>query len=515
MLRKIAIFILVLTLLALPSGNVHASDAVVGTGTAVSCSEAAFDSALNSVQTTGGGIITFNCGGAATITFTGQKTITSDVIIQGGNQITLSGGNATRLFFVSSSPAYLSLQNIILTKGFSAGGDGGAIYNQGTLDLDGVTLLDNKVDTLHSGGAIINYGPLTIDNSLFELNQGGNGGALFLRFPAGYAVISNSTFRDNNTISVTEGWGGAILLWDGAAVTLHASRLEGNQGRYGGAIHNAFANSSITIDQNSVLQGNSASEQGGGIYTGGPSTLYNTTFILNTAYHGGGISNTNLLQGFGLTFSQNSADFFGGAIYNSGNLYIAGSTFLQNSASRGGAIQNADYAFISSSTLSGNSATDAAGALQNAGSLDLLNTTFFGNSAPLGATFAIYSQPINLKNVLIGRSSGTLYANCYFVMGVMTSLGFNITDDASCGLAGSGDQVVSDVKLSPLANNGGPTLTHLPRPGSPAIDNGTGIGAPSVDQRGLPRLVGLAVDIGAVEVQPNDWKYIFLPLLKR
>jgi predicted outer membrane repeat protein len=440
------------------------------------------------------------------------------VIIQGGNQITLSGGNATRLFFVSSSPAYLRLENIILTKGFSSTEDGGAIYNLGTLELTGVTLLDNKVDTLHSGGAIINYGPLTINNSLFELNQGGNGGALFLRFPNGYAVISNSTFRGNNTTSETEGWGGAILLWDGAAVTLHASRLEGNQAVSGGAINNRFANSSITIDQNSVLQGNSATDSGGAIYTLGSSTLNNSTFTLNTAYDGGGIYNggsSGILQGFGLTFSQNSAGFFGGAIDNFADLFISGSTFVQNSASHGGVIGNSDNAFISSSTLSGNSAVLTGGALHNTGTLTLLNSTFFGNSAPLGATFALYSNPISSKNVLIGRNSGSSYVNCYLVLGSVNSLGFNIADDASCGLAGSGDQVVTDLKLSPLANFGGQTLTHLPRPGSPAIDNGTGIGAPSIDQRGLPRLAGLAVDVGAVEVQPNDWKFIFLPLVKR
>jgi hypothetical protein len=53
-----------------------------------------------------------------------------------------------------------------------------------------------------------------------------------------------------------------------------------------------------------------------------------------------------------------------------------------------------------------------------------------------------------------------------------------------------------------LANNGGPTLTHLPPAGSAAIDNGSGVGAPAIDQRGFPRPAGGAVDVGAVEVQP-------------
>jgi len=52
--------------------------------------------------------------------------------------------------------------------------------------------------------------------------------------------------------------------------------------------------------------------------------------------------------------------------------------------------------------------------------------------------------------------------------------------------------------LAPLGNYGGPTQTMPPLHGSPAID----LGAPSAfatDQRGYPRLAGLATDIGAVE----------------
>jgi hypothetical protein len=38
--------------------------------------------------------------------------------------------------------------------------------------------------------------------------------------------------------------------------------------------------------------------------------------------------------------------------------------------------------------------------------------------------------------------------------------------------------------------------------GSPAIDAGDNTGAPATDQRGFPRIVGGAIDIGAFEVQP-------------
>ena len=59
--------------------------------------------------------------------------------------------------------------------------------------------------------------------------------------------------------------------------------------------------------------------------------------------------------------------------------------------------------------------------------------------------------------------------------------------------------------LAPLGNYGGPTQTMPPLPGSPAIDAGSNDATNNfaTDQRGLPRLVGPQVDIGAVEFQAS------------
>ena len=83
---------------------------VVGSGTSGSCTESALNAALS-----GGGSVTFNCGGSHTITFTSQKTITANTVIDGGGVITFSGGNSTRLFSVENG-ASLTLQNVVLTK---------------------------------------------------------------------------------------------------------------------------------------------------------------------------------------------------------------------------------------------------------------------------------------------------------------------------------------------------------------------------------------------------------------
>lgn len=54
-----------------------------------------------------------------------------------------------------------------------------------------------------------------------------------------------------------------------------------------------------------------------------------------------------------------------------------------------------------------------------------------------------------------------------------------------------------------LADNGGPTLTHALVPGSLALDRITA-GFPDTDQRGVPRPQGVAADIGAFELTPQQ-----------
>ncbi len=82
--------------------------------------------------------------------------------------------------------------------------------------------------------------------------------------------------------------------------------------------------------------------------------------------------------------------------------------------------------------------------------------------------------------------------------------GYNIVGDTTClQMMQAGDMIGFDPELAPLANNGGPTLTHALFPQSPAIE--AGICAESedgnvihIDQRGQPRQ-GCSCDIGAYE----------------
>ena len=192
--------------LAWGAAGARAANAVVGNGTAASCTEAAFDSALATAQT-GGGTITFNCGPAvATIPFSVFKTvILGNVTIDGGDRIILNANNTDRHFFVGSGVTFV-LRAITLRDGSSLVG-GGAIEASGAdVILEDVALINNYATV--SGGAIYCFdGTLTITGSWLEHNAAATGGAIY---NDGCDVgIVGATFIDNEALD-TFGRGGAI-----------------------------------------------------------------------------------------------------------------------------------------------------------------------------------------------------------------------------------------------------------------------------------------------------------------
>ena len=106
----------------LPVAVVAADDVVVRV-----CDELSFNAALASVQGSGGGTITFDCGGPVTIPFSGEKTITSDVTIIGDGSVTFDGQDSTRMFGVNPG-ATLELVGLTLENGNAINGGRSATW---------------------------------------------------------------------------------------------------------------------------------------------------------------------------------------------------------------------------------------------------------------------------------------------------------------------------------------------------------------------------------------------------
>jgi hypothetical protein len=188
-------------------------------------------------------------------------------------------------------------------------------------------------------------------------------------------------------------------------------------------------------------------------------------------------------------------------------------TLTKGNADWGSAI-DAYYLVLKNSTVHGNSGTGAA--IYASESLDLINSTVSGNTtarhavqygrlaqvlidnstiafnAP-GAGIGPWSTPfaelrVTLRNSIISNNA----QNCSNYYNLVYE-GKNIVNDWSCA-----DVAItpSDPLLLPLANNGGPSLTHAIPFNSPAFNNGVNCSV-DVDQRYVKR--DAKCDVGAFE----------------
>ncbi len=249
--------------------------------------------------------------------------------------------------------------------------------------------------------------------------------------------------------------------------------LNGN----GGGIY-AEQNTTLKLDSVAV-QNNIAATEGGGIYTKGSSATLTDVTIQNN-----GDAGTNR----------------GGGIFNAGQATsLERVTISGNQANSGGGITNeGEVMSLQNVTISGNSATSNGGAIENVvdgalvpGSLTIVNSTLSGNTAASGnGIYQDATSSLDIQNSILNDGGSNISG------GIVNSLGNNIDSDGSAGLAGPGDQVGNPM-LDVLADNGGFTQTHALLSGSIAINAGSSIGAPLIDQRGQIRIG--SVDIGAYE----------------
>jgi hypothetical protein len=258
-----------LTLAPAPASAAPAAGAVVGHGTAASCTAKAFRRAVAR-----GGLVRFDCGpDPVTIRVdrpAAVRTASRKVVIDGGGLVTLDGGGRQRILYVNAcDPANgittshcqdqatpnVVLRGLTFTRGSSAaypGEGGGAIFQRGgRLRVEDSTFTRNRCDRTGPdvGGAAIRVldqyrdRPVRVSGSTFLRNRCSNGAGLS-SIGVSWSVRS-SVFRDNRAVgrganparSGTPGGGsGAGMYFDGDAFTVSLDDVDmtGNVAREGG-----------------------------------------------------------------------------------------------------------------------------------------------------------------------------------------------------------------------------------------------------------------------------------------
>ena len=373
-----------------------------------------------------------------------------------------------------------------------------AIANDG----DAINFTVTGSITLTSSGLVIDKNVTISGPGANQLAIDGNqGDFVFGVDPDKTAVIAGLTIRN-----------GQIGIGNIGALTISNCVVTGNS--FGGLSNVAngqiSTNATLTI-ANSIVSNNSGPGVTNGAFMGSATvTILNSTLTGNS----GGISTSGFEGGTNVTVSNstisgNSADLGGGIYSHWSPVTIVNSTLSGNSAgtSGGGIYAEGPLLEISNSTISGNSAGTSGGAIFNntSGYVRIDNSTLTGNSAGSGG--GIYTvNGVDLSNTIL--NAGVSGENIFNNGGVITSYGYNLSSDDGGGfLNGPGDQISTDPMLGPLQNNGGPTLTHVLSPHSPAVNAGdpSFTPPPSYDQRGSPfvRVFSGRIDIGSVEAQPR------------
>lgn len=490
-----------------------------------------------------GDVITFQAGLTGNIALTnGTITIKHPLTITGPGAANLTvtggGGKGGRVFYVySDGGGKVSMSGLTITGGLIGNGGagkrpnpkhhlahasgnlphapngggiyacGGGIFSNGVdLDLDSVTVTGNTANRgggicfvgnsvtlnltnstvstnstlLGDGGGLYfggdSYCNANVGNTTFSGNYGYRSGGAVATENSGGLTITGSTFTNNSAFTQ----GGAVFVDDlHQASTISGSTFTTNASTAGGAI-SLYVDYNVrhTVDS-SVISGNFAYNQGGGVYLFG--------------YANGPVSITRD------EISANFANRFGGGVFIPAGCY-----------------QGCD---IKNTTVSGNAAAYASGvAIASSGGynpVNVVNSTIAFNTGklPYASGLYAYDGTVNLRNTIVANNVATgAGAFAADLGGPATGItaAFSLVQGTHATTAldtsAGGNLLGVDPMLGALSGNGSLTRSHLPQEGSPVINAASNALALSAglltDQRGpgFPRDFDHVVDIGAVEV---------------
>jgi hypothetical protein len=293
---------------------------------------------------------------------------------------TATGTPAFRLFDVAGG-ASLTLANLTLQGGLAFGAgvlaEGGAIYSQGTLDLNGVTVQNNiaqgkngaggQAGQSASGGGIYSNGSLTLEGGTAVQNNQALGGGGGTHSRPGTSPTGGSAY------------GGGLYVAGGMGTLINTTLFSNiaQAGPGGNIYYSSTFGGSWPVGQ----PGGNAF--GGALYvTGGTVTLNADTLSSNTARGGKGGSGIQMPPGTSGPGGRGGNGFGAGVYVSSGTVALTSNTLLSNSAQGGqggngkpsanggngfgGALYvSSGTVTLTSDTLSSNTAVGGPGALGN------------------------------------------------------------------------------------------------------------------------------------------------------
>lgn len=295
-----------------------------------------------------------------------------------------------------------------------------------------------------------------------------NGSFLF----SGFSLLDGATSTMGESCAISLQYGEQIVI-----EKMVIGGMRKNVLGAGGAISTNSSN--LTVRQTTFFDNQTMEGSGGAIDAFNSTVLVEDSTFVNNHVNGttevGGAISVSAQSSVTVrrsTFSGNSSGYIGGAISmvsSIATLDIESSTIVGYTAAKyaGGIFMNAGVATISNTVVSTNLINPIpvgdpkSDVTVNGGTLNTSGYNFIGDNTGAATVFPVGNPNINKD--FVGTHGALL-----------------------------------DPGLAVLANNGGPTRTHLPLPTSPLIDQGSCTGEP-FDQRNFSNLVdGRIIDVQSV-----------------
>ncbi|MFI5455435.1 MAG: beta strand repeat-containing protein [Isosphaerales bacterium] len=311
--------------------------------------------------------------------------------------------------------------------------------------------------------------------------------------PATFSLANGAVYTVTDTTDLGSGSG---LSGDLRYCINQANETPGSTIEFGSGVTGSInLGSGLNLSADTIITGAGASIAviGNGPYrvfvvdSGVTATISGLTITEGELGYGGGVSNGGVLTLTDDTIVQ-CQGWQGAGVYNGGVVTLINDTITQNVAGvGGGGVFNDGTAILINDTIVGNTSFYWGGGISNStnATMELDNSIVTNNN---------YHDQSNIPSDL--SDQGTIFGGSDMINDILWDGG---TDHLTNALTGK-------PLLASLGNYGGTTQTMALLPGSPAIDAGNTAlavdarGNPlTTDQRGMKRVVGAAVDIGAVE----------------
>ena len=247
---------------------------------------------------------------------------------------------------------------------------GGAIFNDEEAEtiINGGNFEGNKAAGY--GGAIINYGKLTVNAGTFKDNEASNGGAICSLADNNELIVNGGTFENNkitgtlggaivadNKVSIenanfvgnasVKGKGGAIFVRNSNNASIKNNTFNNNTAKFGGAL---FVNNVEGIVEGNTFEGNFAERFSSAFHVKDSSVSITSNIFKNNGKNEDkltsagtlmveSVKNNGVIEANGNTFENNIAGLGGAAVVQAGTVDFNGCSFNKNnSAEYGGAM---------------------------------------------------------------------------------------------------------------------------------------------------------------------------------